>query len=117
MESAKKIEGIDRYLLVSSSLILVDLPQIGLYASGVLWIPGWVWGILGSIIFGCIMNLSFNVSLFGPRMGMKTLAYFLCELIPGLSAITLLSVGLLIITYFHNSNIDKRETEGADGEV
>jgi hypothetical protein len=117
MESLKKIEGIDRFFLITTSFIFIDLAQALMYASGVFWFQAWLWGILGSMIYGFIVNASFDVQLFGPRMGMKVLVFFLVELIPGVGVFSLLSVAMFIIAYFHNNNVDETQKGGGGSGV
>lgn len=111
MEEGQKIEGLDRFLLISTALLFADIPQMVLYFIPFAWPAGWLWGILGGITYGFITNLAFNVRLFGPRMGMKALVWFIAELIPGIGAISQLSLGMFIITYFHNRNVDAASEE------
>lgn len=108
MEKLKKIEGVDRFLLIAGALTFADIPQIILYAIPFASPIAWMWGILASMIFGFILNTTFDVRLFGPRWLLRTLAFLLAEFIPYLGAIVLLSVGLFIITIMHNRHVDQR---------
>lgn len=110
MDEQRKIEGIDRFMLVSLALLFVDLPQLVLYAGLVTAPFAWGWGIIGSGIFGFIINMTFDVGMFLPRQGLKRgLPFLLAEFIPYVGALSLLSVAIFIVSTFHNHNIDKRK--------
>lgn len=111
MEPLRKIEGIDRFLLTACALIFADIPQLILYFFGVTWPFGWLYGIIMALIFGFILNMVFNVSLFGPRMGMKAIVYFLAEALPGVGALSFLSVAMFVVSHFHNNNVDEEKNK------
>lgn len=119
MEPLRKIQDIDRFLLVAAALIFADLPQIALYVSVVTWPLGWLYGILMAFIFGFILNMAFNVHLLGPRMGFKAVIYFLAEAVPGIGALSFLSVAMFVISYFHNRHVDEglEQAEAGSGKV
>lgn len=112
MEELRKVEGLDRFMLVSLAFILVDLPQIALYASLVgSWI-GWLWGLFGAAIFGFIINTTFDVGMFLPRQGLRRgLPFLLAELIPGLGILSFLSVSIVVVSIFHNKDVDRKLKE------
>lgn len=109
MENLKKIEGIDRFLLIAGTLLFGDIPQIVLYFIPFMWPVGWMWGLLAAMVFGFILNTAFDIHIFGPRMGMKAIVYFLMEVVPLIGAISFLSVGMFVITYFHNRHVDAEQ--------
>jgi hypothetical protein len=111
MDTLKRIEGIDRYLLISTALIFFDLPQIILYFIPGFWVIGWIMGVIGAMLYGFVLNTAFNVNMFGPRMGMKALVYFIAEILPAIGMINLLSVAMFVISYFHNNNADEDEEQ------
>ena len=63
MENLKKIEGIDRYLLIAATLIFGDIPQIVLYFIPFMWPVGWIWGVIAALIFGFILNAGSRIHL------------------------------------------------------
>lgn len=109
MENLKKIDGLDRYLLIATTLIFGDIPQIVL--TFVFFPAGWIYGIISALIAGFILNMVFNIHIFGPRMGMKAIVLFLPELIPGIGALSFLSVAMFVITHFHNKHVEEAENE------
>lgn len=118
MDTLKKIEGIDRFLLVSFSFLFVDLPQLLLYAAQISAPFAWLWGIIGSGIFGFIINEAFNVGMFAPRMGIKRgLPFLLAECVPYLGAFSLLSVAIFIVSIFHNNSVDEKREAGDESAV
>lgn len=109
MMPSRKIEGIDRFILIACALIFADIPQAALTVA---FLPiGWGYGIVTAIIFGFILNAAFDVRMFGPRMGFKAIVYFLMEMVPGIGAISFLSVGMFVISHFHNKHVDDQEKE------
>ena len=115
MDTLKEIKGIDRYLLIATALLFVDLPQAVLTLIPGLFLFGWLWGILGSLVFGFILHQAFNVRMFSPRMGLKAIAPFLMEIVPGIGAISLLSVAIFIVSHFHNNNVaEDNQNAGED---
>ena len=112
MEELRKLEGLDRFMLVSLAFILVDLPQIALYASLVgSWI-GWIWGIIGAAIFGFIINTAFDVGMFLPRQGLRRgIPFILIEIVPFLGTLSLLSVTIVIVSIAHNKSVDRKLKE------
>lgn len=112
MEELRKLEGLDRFMLVALAFFLVDLPQMAGYASLVgAWIA-WIWGIVGAIIFGFIINMSFDVGMFLPRQGLRRgLPFLLAEFIPFLGVLSFLSVGIFVVSIFHNKSVDRKLKE------
>lgn len=112
MEELRKLEGLDRFMLVTLAFLLVDLPQMAAYASLVgAWIA-WLWGIIGAIIFGFIINMAFDVGMFLPRQGLRRgLPFLLAEFIPFLGVLSFLSVGILVVSIFHNKSVDRKLNE------
>ena len=108
MENLKKIEGIDRYLLIAATLIF-EISRRSSCTSSRSWPVGWIWGVIAALIFGFILNAAFDVRIFGPRMGMKAIVLLFPELVPGIGAISFLSVAMFVITHFHNKHVDAQE--------
>lgn len=107
MDEPRKVEGIDRFLLVSTALLFADLPQIALYVTPFMWPAGWIWGTICALVYSFTLNATFNMRMLGPRSNFKVTAPFFLEFLPGLGFISLLSVGIFISTYFHNQSIDE----------
>lgn len=115
METLRTIEGIDRYLLVAGELLFADLPQIALYAFVVTWPLGWIYGIIAAVVFGFIVKTAFHVHFLGPRIDLKGLVLLLAEIVPGIGALSLLSVAMFVISYFHNKRIENEQERIAAG--
>ena len=112
METLEKIDGLDRYLLVSFAFLFVDLPRLVLYALVVTWPFGLILGCVGAFVFGTILNLSFNTNLFWPRAGTRGAVYLARGIAPFLGIFLLLSVNIFIVISLHNRHVEQEEEEG-----
>lgn len=115
MEPLRKIDGLDRFLLVGGSLLIGDLPPLffTLFAPipiiGILpFIAAWVWSIFASIIFGFITSQQ-GGQLFGTKMFLRLGAFLFAEILPLIGVLPLLSVGIFVTTYLHNKEVIREE--------
>lgn len=112
MEELRKLEGLDRFMLVALAFFLVDLPQMVGYASLVAAWLAWLWGIFGAMAFGFIINMAFDVGMFLPRQGLRRgIPFLLIEIFPFLGALSLLSVTIVIVSIAHNKSVDRKLKE------
>lgn len=112
MEELRKLEGLDRFMLVSLAFILVDLPQIAAYASVIGAGFAWMWGMIGAALFGFIINMNFDVGMFLPRQGLRRgIPFLLAEFVPYLGALSFLSVSIIVVSIFHNKSVDQKLKE------
>jgi len=106
----RKIEGIERFMLVSCAALMIDIPQAFLTLIPFTTIFGWIFGILGSLIFGFILSV-LGGNLLSARLALKIIPYLAAEWIPFVGFLPWLSVGLFVTTHFHNKHVEEREQE------